>query len=74
MIIIQKNIPIPKIEKGHKKRNSYPFQYMNVGDSFILDRFHYDNLRVASIQFSKRHNVKFQILSLENFVRIWRVK
>ena len=71
-IKIEKGIPIPTITK--KYRLSYPFQYMKVGDSFLVPQDYAEIARCSSQQFGKRHNMKFIMKTLEGYSRIWRIK
>lgn len=75
---IEKNIPLPK----KIRRRIYPFDEMDVGDSFLVKLKETENLPIqkqkiylASWRFSQVHpEKKFTTASFGSEVRIWRVK
>lgn len=76
---IEKNIPIPKaIQVG--RRSKYPFDDMEIGDSFAVDKSEVARVRASATNhnckpgknFEKRH---FGVLKLEDgSYRCWRTK
>ena len=69
MINIDKGVPIPI---AHKKNREYPFDYMDIGDSFFMN-----NRSSAFHALMNRHNVggkKFISRAVEGGFRVWRVK
>lgn len=70
-IKIEKNIPIPTISC------KFPFDKMQVGDSFIIpDEIPHTRVRVKCIQYVKKNNLshKFSIKKVNKGYRCWRVK
>ncbi len=64
-----------KVEKGIKiPISKYPFNEMEVGDSFKVDSEKVATLRVQSCRFANENNVKFSILKHEGSHRCWRIK
>lgn len=72
-IKIEKNIPLPP------KRNKYPFNKMEIGDSIFCAGKNTKLLRAsvfsASAQWAKRNNkgVKFTSAKEGSGIRIWRI-
>lgn len=68
MIVIEKNIPVPARVTG--KRSKYPWQQMEIGDSFFTE----SNAIRALI--STRHKVypaRYKYANEGNGVRVWRI-
>lgn len=52
----------------------YPFQKMNVGDSFVLDQqSNHASARVCAIQYAARSGKRFATRTIDNGLRIWRI-
>lgn len=71
MYKIQKNIPIPPKVVGRK--NPYPFDDMEVGDSFSVPLNKYKAVTYAINRHQKVSNMKFTRRALSNEVRVWRI-
>jgi hypothetical protein len=81
-ILIEKNVP--KIPRVPPNRVHYPFERMEVGDSFEINRAKYKNmntlqasLRTSANKFCKRKGLDWKFATSQtskNSVRIWRVK
>ena len=76
-IKIEKNVPIPG--KTKKKQYAFPFEKMEVGDSFSVacTKSNYSKLYLNSRKFSKENSgYKFTLRKNENenWIRIWRVQ
>lgn len=72
MINIDKNIPVPE---GRKKgrRVAYPFEQMEVGDSFVIPDGEREKCRMAAYAWGKRRNLRFVVrLDDDGDVRCWR--
>lgn len=67
MYQIEKNIPVA---------GKYPFEKMEVGDSFYVegDKKAKANLRMAAFTYRKNANVKFATKSDDKGIRIWRTE
>jgi uncharacterized protein (DUF2249 family) len=63
MIKIDKNITIPD------KRNKYPWDTMEIGDSFYTN----SNVRMLTHTRSKVYGHKYSVRKEENGFRVWRV-
>jgi hypothetical protein len=73
MIKIESNIPIPKISKKGRQK-VYPFDEMNVGDSFFIEGRTTSQLSSVANNWSKRYDpkAKFVVKQENKGVRIWR--
>jgi hypothetical protein len=63
---IEKGVPIPR---GTQCR-VYPFNEMQVGDSFTFEPEKYNTVRRAATYYGGDHGVKFSVSSVHN--RCWR--
>lgn len=64
--MIDKDVPIPSY---------YPFEKMEVGDSFLSTTAKRHNLSVAMLRYGRKTGKKFISRTLEDgSVRVWRVK
>jgi len=68
-----------KIEKNIEKKKTscqkYPFDKMEVGDSFEFNKQERTEIATAAAQYAKRNGVKFSSKKQdEGKVRIWRIK
>jgi hypothetical protein len=82
MYKIEKGIDIPKSTNNGKRGNPrrYPFDKMEIGDSFFVESKNLSKARnsitsCAAI-YTKKHNpeAKFMSLTIENGIRVWRIK
>lgn len=68
---IVKNVSVPE------GRNSYPFRYMEVGDSFLVpfDQVRNQNsIRSAASHFARRTGLaRFSVITEDNGYRVFRV-
>ncbi len=81
MLIIDKNVPIPDvIAKG---KGIYPFQEMEIGDSFAIEFENYDQARRKQISLCNSSSrikrlygktFKTYIDYEKKEVRVWRIK
>jgi hypothetical protein len=76
-IKIEKNVPIPG--KTKKKQYAFPFEKMDVGDSFSVpfSKSNYSKLYLNSKRFTKDNSgFRFTLRKneTENWIRIWRVQ
>lgn len=73
MINIEKNIPIKK--RG--KKQLYPFDTMEVGDSFFAEGKKRNSVYISCREMLERRGMtdrKFTFSVEENGVRVWRIK
>lgn len=68
-IKIDKGIPLPP--RGGRQR--YPWQEMEVGDSFFVEGASVRSLSAAAAQVGRRSGRKFSLRTVEGGVRCWRV-
>ena len=63
---IDKGIPLPK---------RYPFEHMQVGDSFVIPpNTHRTTVSIAAKRFGDKHGVKFATRKLpDGTLRCWRI-
>lgn len=70
MIKIEKNVPIKKM----KKESKYPFEKMDIGDSFEVE-FNNVRERVKFYELAKRKGISITVRKTsDKTIRIWRVK
>ena len=70
---IEKAIPFPE---GKKRRSTYPFEQMEIGDSFLvpLDRDKSPSGIYAAVSNAKkRHNINLTSARVEGGIRVWRI-
>ena len=72
---IEKNVPI----EGKKRLSKYPFDKMEVGDSFLVPKEDYNNIhsmRAALFYTIKKvdPNMKISTRTVEGGIRVWRIK
>jgi len=69
-IAIERNIPPPDI----KKRNSYPYKSMDIGDSFFIPEVSIRTVCNNNYRAGKTHERKFVARREGNGVRVWRTE
>lgn len=69
MIKIDKDIPFPVRREG----SGYPWHELQVGESFEHDGG-YDNARQSAFYHSRTTGKTFKARTLNNKVRVWRIK
>lgn len=70
---IEKDVPYPIPQR----RRKYPFQEMEIGDSFqvAFSDISASSLRYTASQYGLRNNKKFSVRKLnKNFCRCWRIE
>lgn len=67
---IEKDVPLPKKARGPKER--YPFEVMEVGDSFYVKTKRGTSLYTLSSRHSK-DGKKFTCRRVDDGFRIWRI-
>ena len=70
MIIIEKNIPISNDGRLCK----YPFDQMEVGDSFFVPKDEAEKARSSAWKYAKRKGMRFETRKEKDGARIWRTK
>ena len=69
-IVIDKNIPKPI----GRMRHNYPFEQMEIGDSFLAPEHDGKKVGIAMYAHSKLTGKKFTRRTLPEGVRCWRIK
>lgn len=69
MYKIEKGVPIPD---RRLKIIKYPWETMDIGDSFFVEGKHTRNLTGAAHNYGKNHNKIFSCRTVNNGVRVWR--
>ena len=69
-IAIEKNIPIP----SDRKRNSYPYKQMDVGESFFVPDIRIQVVCNNNYRANKITGMKFTARREGNGVRVWRIE
>ena len=64
---IDKGIPVPL-----NPRRLYPFDEMEIGDSFAVPLAEHSAIHSATCWRAKRHGEKYTIRRMEDCVRVWR--
>ena len=81
MIQIDKNIPLPDKRRTYAKRpRKYPFEDLEIGDSFIYVRTDNDHDRrvkansacVLALHWSKKLKRSHGVRTTDGVVRVWR--
>ena len=70
---IEKGIPVPKMT-GAGRKTKYPFESMQVGDSFFVKDGTVKTLSRSCGIYGKRLNRKFTSRTVEGGARVWRVE
>ncbi|MBK8810786.1 MAG: hypothetical protein IPN69_08665 [Acidobacteria bacterium] len=70
--VIEKGVPLEKRQPYKKGR--FPFDSMEVGDSFVVDKNQYKNARASAALYGKRNGKTFATRTLadKTNVRVWR--
>lgn len=66
-IEIDKHVPIPPSGK-------YPFDELEIGDSFLVPNANSHNIAAASYAGARRTGYKFRTKTVDGGVRVWRIK
>jgi len=72
MYIIEKKIPMPKSDRGRPYK--YPFEQMEVGDSFFVPKDEAEKARNSALQYARREGKIFHTRKENDGARIWRTK
>jgi hypothetical protein len=70
---IEKGIPVPK-QVGAGRKNKYPFDAMEVGDSFFIKDGKVKTLSRSCGTYGKRLERKFTSRTVEGGARVWRTE
>ena len=64
---VEKNVPIP---------NRYPFDEMQVGDSFVVPpKIARNTVSVAASRYGEKHQMKFTVRRMDDkTLRCWRIE
>lgn len=71
---IEKGIPIPDKKDGCGRPSIYPFQEMEVGDSFPISSTDAKKVSNAARTFGQRHGKLFIVRKDGRRHRVWRTK
>ena len=81
MITIDKAVPIPETKKTGKRRSLYPFENMEVNDSFLVPNplklttlILRNRVNSAAAYHSKIDGMKFTVRDTVEGIRVWRTK
>lgn len=73
MIAIDKNIPMPNPKRGRNKKYNYPWQKMEVGDSFLYPpHVNYGTARGNVERMIEKLGRKFALRTTPEGLRCWR--
>lgn len=71
-IEVDKGLPIPGHNGG--RRAFYPWNNMNVGDSFFVQNIKIKSVTGAASSYGRNHGMRFTARTVEGGVRVWRVE
>lgn len=71
MIVIQKGIAPPAY--GGFRGRKYPFNDMEPGDSFLINGFPVERVKMAAYAYAKKHSHKFAVRKTDEGYRCWRI-
>lgn len=75
MFAIESGVPVPAPERNVKTRNSkYPWNSMQVGDSFFVADFTTKGFAGTVYSAGKRSGRKFTVRAMDGGVRVWRTE
>ena len=69
MIQVDKDIPVPT----RRSRTLYPYEEMEVGDSFFLEDMPLQQVCTSNLRAGKRSGKKFSARTEDGGVRVWRI-
>lgn len=70
---IEKGIPVPK-QIGAGRKTKYPFDLMEVGDSFLVTDLKVKTISRSCGTYGKRLERKFTSRTVDGGVRVWRTE
>jgi len=70
MFAIEKGIPIPG---GSKLAPKYPFDKLDVNDSFFVPGARRATVGAAAYHFANKNGRKFTVRLVDDGVRVWRI-
>lgn len=71
MIKIDKGVAVPPYHKGKKL---YPFEKMEIGDSFLVTNRPRQQMSEHASRYGKRLGRCFEVRTVSEGVRVWRTK
>lgn len=75
MYTVEKNIPIPPSAKRENAKRKYPFNEMEIGDSFWVDTENRNKVRIAAFNEGTRKKKLFKVTKdMQGEVRCWRLE
>lgn len=70
---IEKNIPMPP--KGSGRPLRYPFDKLEIGDSFVIPTKDYNSVNAAARQYGKRCGMRFTFRKIDDATaRVFRIE
>jgi len=74
-IKIEKNVPMPKRKLGNPRTSRYPWDTMEVGDSFVFpNKVKRTTAMSLSYRTGKITGKRFAIRSVNEGIRVWRLR
>jgi len=71
MFNVEKGIDVPP-RKSRRGKSKYPFDQMDVGDSFLARGVKLQTLTTAAAHYGKPLGKKFTARTLDDGIRVWR--
>ena len=73
-LTIEKNIPVPGINRRSNKRKRSVWWYMEVGDSVFIPNRSSSGFKGAYARVEEANGWKFTMRSVDGGLRVWRVQ
>ena len=73
MICIDKNIPIPPRIRSGGRKPKYPWDTVEIGDSFLLATSNVDSAHAQAGHAAVRYGIKLSVRKTNEGYRVWRI-
>ena len=70
MYKIEKNVPL----KAWKMESTYPFEQMEIGDSFFVENGNRITLGQAAAYQKRKHGQVYSVRAVDGGLRVWRTE
>lgn len=69
---VDENIPMPPRKRGSGRKSRYPFEQLEVGQSFLVTDRKYASIGSTVARRNKQGEPKFAARTVNDGVRVWR--
>ena len=73
MIAVDKSVPMPERKAGKNVGMNYPYEQMDVGDSFHVEGVNLQVVLNANYRAGKQLGMKFIARKDDKGIRVWRI-